>query len=698
MQTLAILAKDVGNHPALLQAGAATALADALRALGHAEDDAPVRVNLLRVLADLAKSSRADGYFRKANVADVLATTLKNHPPPLHGPGWVDWGLSLFGWGGDEAKDGAAAGAAGSTEDTIVDYLTDLSGPLPAVDLGAGIAYHAVRCASNLAKNSATHEELLNAGLLPLLCDALRNANVSHFAEEDPQLAELVRCTILAVAALAKSAPGDVVARGGHKRLLHFMKEGDDPVAQMYAAGGVRNLARHGDETEANWRVHRELVVAGAVDALSAGMKKEAGAQTRTFAALAFGDLMTTGHYKADIIRRRLEPAFASFAALLREKNPGLTRTVYRTLSALFGETEASRNVGRRNVVAPPALCKLLAKESGQVVNGAAARGDVTALKALRAMCVDPVVAQGMVDKGLLEVLVRGASKGKGEYWEESVAALSILSGWEKFAPLMVSRGALRAVLARPCLEHDGRWTAAFFANMARSEEHHMEIARGGLKVLLMALGSKDESSKYEGARGLYNLSLGGISRVMMAQGGTLSPLAKTAGSTTDDTRRFAVGALAKIAEGPDHVIKLIEADVVSVMLKAANEDSKVVKDVAISMANMSCVREVHGYLARSGAAAWLVDMLSKSGGRERDATHVMHYAALGICNLSYSAGITRTVLLENGAMRILTAISASGMGLPQVVFTAKQALRNLKGNDKPNMMQVQRMDQPLPA
>lgn len=689
----------------MLQAGAATALAHALTHLDYDPRNDPVRVNLLRVLADLAKSNNAASFFENARVADALVATLKNHPPPLHGKGWLEWAASLLGWSSSDDSPTKPAdrpgdmSAAQSNEEAMVDYLAGLSTPPTHTDLGAGISYHAVRCASNLARNSLTHAHLLDAGLLPLLCDALRNADVSHFAAADHQLTELVLCTILAVAALAKSAPSDVVARGAHKRLLYFMKEEHESVAQMYAAGGIRNLARHGDRTAANWRVHRELVVNGAVDALRAGMAKEASPQTRTFSVLAFGDLMTTGHHKADIIRRWLEPAFRDFANLVNEKNAAITRTVYRTLSALFGGDGTDKRNGETLVLAPPALCALLAKESGQIINGPVARGDLPALKAVHAMCREETLAQGMVDRGLLEVLVRGASKGKGEYWEESVAALGILAGWEKLEPLMAPRGALKAILARPCLKHDGRWTAQFLANMARSGNHQVQVARGGLKVLSLSLVSKDEAARHDAARAFYNLSLGGVSRVMLAQGGILGPLVRTASSSAGDTRRFAIATLAKISEGLEHTIKLVEADTISVMLQAAKEDSRIAKDAAFCIATMSQVVEVHGSLARSGAAAWLVEMLSKNGGRGPDAAETMQYAALGVCNLAYSAGVTRNALRENGALSVLTAISASTMGAPQTAMISKQALKNLKGNEKPGMLPVQRAgNEPLPA
>lgn len=634
----------------------------------------------------------------------MLANLLKEFPPPLENTsGW--WG-SLTAWLGygatSEKKDSThrvdalhASPLPHADVSHVVDYLAnglDVQS-VPPADLAAGVSYHAVRCVANLARNSAAHPALLEAGVLPLLLAILLDARVDHVSQgADEQMAEVVRCGVLAVAALAKSAPGEVVAKGGHRRLIYFTDQAEDGVTQMYAAGGLRNLVRHPQEGE-GWNVHREVVVGGVAGALMKGMSVEANTQTKVFCVLAFSDLMTTGHHKADIIRRKLANVYKSFADLVKEKSVGVAAAVHRSLIALYGGRDED---GR--VFAPEALGKLLGEESGQLVNGQVARGDVLALKAVRTMCKDSAVAYLMVDKGLLEVLVRGVNKGKGEYWEESVAALGELSNHKQLIPLLVSRGALRAILQRPYLENDGRWAAQFFANMARGEEHHVEIAHSALSVLVRALVSKNDEAKTEGARGLYNLSLGGVSRVMIGQAGALIPLVRAAASN-GDARRFAIGALAKVSESFEHATKLVEADLLGILLSAVKEDVGLAKDVAHCIANLSQVVEVHGSLASSGAAAWLVEMMSRNGGRGENAPDVLHYASLGICNLAYSPGITRQVLRESGAVRVLTALSSSGMSSPHVVYSARQALHNLRGEDKPGMLPIEASPKPsLPA
>lgn len=678
---------------------------DALQCLAAQSDPSNIAltVNLVRILADLAKVHDVHTQFERAAVPTMLVNLLREFPPAFQqSHGW--WGTFITWLGYDTTSEKKDSAHRVDTVDTslpradtshIVDYLADgldLQAMLPS-DLAAGVSYHAVRCVANLARNSAAHHDLLEAGLLPILLAFLRGARVDHVRQNvDEQVAEVVRCGILAVAALAKSASEEVVRNGGHRRLIYFTEQGEDGVAQMYAAGGLRNLARH-SHGGGGWNMHRELVVGGVAEALAKGMSPEANAQTKVFCVLAFSDLMTTGHHKADIIRKRLKKAYEPFAGLVKEKNAAVAAAMHRSLMALYGEREV---VG--HIVAPEALGKLLGEESGQLVNGAVARGDVLALKAVRAMCRDGAVVQLMVDKGLLEVLVRGVNKGKGEYWEESVAALGELSNQRQLLPLIVSRGALRAVLKRPCLEHDGRWAAKFFANMARSEDHHVEIAHGALNILLRALVSKNGETRMEGARGLYNLSLGGVSRIMIGQAGALIPLVKAA-SLSGDTRRFAIGALAKISESYEHSTKLVEADLLGVLLSAVKEDVGLAKDVAHCIANLTQVVEVHGSLASSGAAAWLAEMTSRNGGRGGNAPDVLHYASLGICNLAYSPGITRQVLKESGVMPVLTALSSSGMSSPHVIYSARQALHNLRGEEKAGMLPVEASPKPsLPA
>ena len=701
IHTLSIVLGDPKSHQDLLNAGVVQSLTNALNVIRTSSDDnRSLVVNLFRVFADLSKNELSHPQFDnsqflslfKQYLSDAIYATI---------PGWGEWLGSLFSWSSSKTKIEKKE-ESNTVEQNADDFLLkpiELSTTPQDVNLDEGIAYHAMRCASNLSKNSALHKSLIQSDLLDPLCFALSRSKVDDLIVDNPmeeQMVDMLRCNITAVSAIAKTAPADVIARGGHKQLISFTEQSIDKVAQMYAAGGIRNLARHSVEEEKHrWRAHRELVVNGAAQALSKAMSRDSNPQTKSFAMLAFADLMSTQHPKADIIQKRLADAYDNFASLLKDKNPRVEASTFRALIVMCENT--TDNAQGREI--PEQLARKVAEESGQLVNGAVARGNVAALKAVRTMCHNNILSHGMVDKGLIEVLLKGSKQGKGEYWEQSIATLSVLSSQSDFVPLLVSRKVLRAVAQRPCLENDARWTASFFANIARNEDYQVDVAHGGLKTLIIAASSRNNEAMEEGIRGLYNLSLGGISKVMVCQSGALHPLIKAAGGESKKARRLAVGTIAEISEFVEQAKRFVEADVLQVLLKAERNDPSVAKFVAKCIGQLSQVAEVHGSLAKSGAAEWCMDKVMKNGGRGPDAADVMHYASFAVCNISSSPGITREVLRANGAVSVLTALTSSVMHAPVVVFCAKQALKNLKGIDKPVTIPVDPSGaHPLPA
>lgn len=320
-------------------------------------------------------------------------------------------------------------------------------------------------------------------------------------------------------------------------------------------------------------------------------------------------------------------------------------------------------------------------------------------MRAMRAMCEDGRVGPKLMDLGVVEVLVRVAGKGKGDIWGEAVRALGGLAEYEGCRRIIAERGGLKCVLGRGFLEDGGRWTARFLGNMSRNGEWQVEIGHSGLNLLLMSVSGKNEHARREGARTLYNLSLGGVSRVMIGQGGALLPLVTLIGQTNGDTRRYAVGAVARISDGFEYATKLIEADVVALMLKAVKEDETLRKDTILCLSHLSQVIEVHGSLAASGAVKWLVDIVAMNGGRSEDAAEIMHYGIIAICNVAYSEGVTRNILRQSGAIPVLTAVANSGMCTQLVAYSAKQALLNLRAIEKPAMLPIEPTGTPtIPA
>ncbi|CAN8062195.1 unnamed protein product [Agarophyton chilense] len=680
IHTLALLVNDIHNHSQLLKANVVSALRDALFVC-EKEHQLPLRLNIVRLLADLSKQHESHEFFVKANIVSILDRIVAESAAGMR-EGWLDWIYRSFSFGSSkEAATQPKQVGEKSTPfddqstpgDAVIDYLNiDLQTPSKPLDMQNGLAYNVTRCVANLARDTETHGSLLETSLLRNLCDMLRQLT-PKVLEKDELQSETARHIILAVSALSKSAAQPVVQSNAHKALISFA-QCNDAIAQSYSCGGIRNLARHShaEKDEDIAKVHRELVVANVADALGHGMKA-ASAQTRVFSVLAFGDLMNTPHKKADLIRRRLEPAYEAFSQLLADKNQAILRAVSRVIITIFGED------GSKSVV-PEKLAKLVAQQCGQLVNGGVARGDRAALGAVSAMCNDEIVAKEMVGKGVLEVLVLGVKKGNTDFLQQCTKALSSLSAWSDLSQLIVSRGALSAVMRRPSLEQDARHVATFFANLARNADLQVEIAHGGIKTLLIALSSKDGDARKEAARALYNLSLGGVTKVMVAQSGALLPLVRVVSTSTGDARRYAVSVLTDISSAPARATAFAEANVIGSLLKAAADDHTLSCDVARCISQLSQVAEVHGLMVKSGAIPWLVKMISRNGGRGERAGDTLLYCMIAVNNIAFSPGITREALRESGAVPLLKSLSSSGMSSPMVLMGAKQALKNIRG------------------
>lgn len=698
IHALALLVNDIHNHSELLEANAVSALRDALQVCEE-KQQLPLRLNVVRLLADLSKQHQSHVFFARADVIPVLDRIVAESAAAMK-EGWIDWLYRQFSFGPaeqkeiekDEPKPAESPFLAISPPgDAVVDYLSkDIQQSSTPLDLQNGLSYHITRCVANLARDTETHQSILETSMLQNLCDML-NRFSPETLNNDELVSETLRHTILAVSALCKSAAEPVIYSRTHRTLIAFA-QCDDTIAQTYSCGGIRNLTRHehAQTNEDVARIHRELVVSKVVDALKSGMAAASG-QTKVFALLAFGDLMTTPHFKADLIRKRLEPAYQVFAGMLKDKNPAISRAVSRVLVSIFGDESNSSK-------APLGLAKLVAENSGQLVNGGVARGDMSALAAVRAMCNDKFVAKEMVDKGLLEVLILGVKKGNSEFLQQCTAALSSLSNWTELSNLIASRGALKAVLLRPSMEDGARYAAAFLANLAREPDMQVEVAHGGLHILLTALASKDENARREGVRGLYNLSLGGVTKVMVTQSNAMVPLIKEISRSSGETRRYAVDTLADMTSSLERATKFIEADVLGVLLKAVKDDETLSCSVARCISQLSQVAEVHGLLAKSGAVEWLLDMISRNGGRGERAGDVLLYSMIAVSNIAYSPGITRSALREHGAVALLKSLSSSGMSSPMVLMGAKQALKNIKG-DSPALLPAENISPaPKPA
>lgn len=687
-EALVALAADSDNHPALLSSGALPALCVALeRALSDTSDAAaPLAANTLRALADLARTTpEAPGFSR---LPPLLAAALAKYPVANPEPlPWGEWIYSLVGLrkSADPSSVSSAPAHDGELAPLQLDALTTPSktkSHIVTVDLRPGIAYHAVRCLSNMARNSSTHQLLLDAGALEVAASVLRNCTVRQLelaVEGNSQLLETIRCAVLCMSALAKSAAHQVVTSKAHLRLIEMTASRADPVAQAYAAAGLRNLARHPTTESADmWQVHRDIVVSGAPQALASALSSTENPQAQVFAVLAFGDLLQSGHHKAHLIRKRLAVAFDAFSKLITAANASVSRAALRVLHTAYSGAQPTTELG---TALTPAL--------GQLVQGPLKRGDVNAMRAVASMSNDETLATALADVGLIEVLRTAAERGRGPYFEEAARALASLAWHTSVVQLVAQRGALAAALKRPSVEDGGLHTVSLVANAARDEELRARVAHSGLALVLHAAHSGSADAKREAARALHNLTLGGVSRVMVTQSAALAPLVRLASSEDKMTRLCAVGALAGITETFEYATKVIEADSVRVLVDAARADNEAKRDVARALAHLASNEATHGTLAASDAVPWLVDIVVRGGGRGAYAADTMYFATIAVCNLSYSPGITRRRLRECGVVATLAALASAGMGAPDVAHAARQALANIRAEATPSMIAV---------
>jgi hypothetical protein len=701
IEALVAVANSAENHDALVQAGAVSALVNAYR---PGETASASNVSVLRALADLARKETTHEAFSDAQVSELLATVFRDCGLGENSGGimssLMEWLGSLFGGQFDASSGKQHQSSSNDTKSEASQQLSsndrlgqgiqpisiiEMDAHLGSVNIVDGLVYHATRCAANLSRNSLCHTWLMAAGVLDPMINILTAAPLRNLSSAssladlvgDEQKADTIRFATLAVAALSKTAASEVALRQGHRPLIELLGQTSDTIAQMYAAGGIRNLARHADDNPAGtWKVHREIVVDGVARALSRGLEA-ASPQTQVFSVLAVGDVLATGHQKADIICKRMRSTFEPFAALLKSGNAAVRRAVYRSLDVVYsGAGDQSgmhlSDAGKQKL---QLLSKSLAVHVFMIVDVLGKTGDPAAMNALASLCLDDELVSVLEEKGVIPVAV-GAMAASGDYGDNAVVALARLSNRQQFVPQIASTGCVKACTTRSKPTDDCRWEAALLANIARDERYRPEVGFAGLKSLMRATMSTKEETHREGARGFFNLTIGGVSRVLSAQGGALPHLIRVADSTSDvAARRYAIGAIAAISEVHEFGAKVVQLGSIKTMLRAAKADPTLSRDVARCFAQLSNHVESHLALATEGAVDWLVCTASRGDA----AVDTLYHSASALLNISSSSGAPHDALRRAGGPAALTGL-ASGFYAPHVVQCARLALANFRG------------------
>lgn len=706
VETLVSVSCDADNHDALVRAGAIPAL---LAAYNSTRVEDPFNVNVLRALADLAKKSSSHDRFLECDVAPFLASVLNqcDIAEPSKFNSWLSW---IGNWFGYRSNPNSASAISNNRSGTSSSSLTTNDVPgnelsavepllsmssgnstiaLTPADLRDGVIYHATRCVANLARNSSTHGTLIAGGLLNPMIALLKKApldrltSADSFADivGDEQNVDTLRFATLSVAALSKSESASVLEKRGHEPLIALMEQTKDSILQTYAAGGIRNLCRHSErEPEKLWHAHRELVVAGLASALRSALSTDSNPQVQVFAAIAFGDVLSTGHPKAHVISKRMIPAVEPFTRLLVSGNKNVARACQRASELIFSRAADANGMvlTAENEKKLSELSRSLAQQMGPFIPSVASSMEPIAISALKAFCLDQTVSDALVEKGAVSVLIDAISL-KDERGNNAVAAIARLSARSRNLSDIEQRGGLKAVLKRSASAGDGRWEATALANFARVDRNRPDIAHGGLPMLLRAASSQDVDARTESARALFNLCIVGVSRVLCAQGGSLVPLMKIAELSTGFGRRCAVGAIAAISELHTFGANIVELDGIKILLSAVKSEPALERDVARCFAQLSNHVGAHEALVKEGAAAWLVRTISRGDA----APDTLHHAVAALSNIAYTSEVSHKPLRNAGALTALTGLSA-GIYPPQVVHYARTALSNLRGDAAP--------------
>lgn len=671
---LFVLTGDVNKHKDVIDSGVIPALCEALeRALepgkGKVDTDKGTREALLSrslsVFAELARTAPSHGGF--AYAAPLVVKALKQHPVRIPTESWTEW----------------ATAKLGLTSDKPDDSVLDISNGQVEVDIGAGIATAALRCLANLASEATAHETLLNSGALEATCVVLRNAPRRALERavqtHDAKLVEALRFATCTVAGLAKNAASRVVLNGGHKRLIEYCISDADSTTRTYAIAGLRNLSRHPPHSEKErWRVHREVVVAGAPEAIAAALGAATDNVTKQFGTLTLLDLSSSGHHKVHLIHRHLKPAYEALALLLTHPIETVANNASKFVTTTFEHGNES-----------PELADSLASHCAAWVQGPVARGDSRSMQAMAYAASHPQVADALITGGAPHVLLTAVQKGRGNYLDFALQACANLAAHATSCAALSEAGVIAGALKRAPISDSAtpHW-AALAANAARDPELRVAVAHAALLTLVRTVrgtGNASREASREACRALHNLTVSpGPARVMVVQAGAAVPLVAVLSGDDPVARSMAAAALGGAAEALEYVPQLVSAGAAPALIAAARgtagqaDNPDVTRAAARAIACMATNEAAHPALDRP-VIEWIAHVMRSSGGRNPEAHY---YATTAACNIAYSPS-GRELLRAAGIVPLLNQSAASTFGLPEVLHAARQALANINASDE---------------
>ena len=728
------LLNDADNHAALLRAGVGEAL---LRALQEDQAQAPRRLKTVRALADIAKQRSAHDTLLQLDVVPTILRVLERygHVAPCCGGRRRGW---LFGYGGeikplDPSK----------TDLVLVEQCLRLLSSLALNEQfwptfagsQVGVAARTLQCAyRSFCRDGAEHSSSTSSS----------------------SMREVQRYTVLCMAGLTR-APDFASKQHNFVDALLQAAASSDPVVRKYASGGLRNAARHATlqrrltdeealerlrdlirlgtdaqvqtfailaihemaaqraptstgtpgkpllDKRAAMRLEQRGVLEAMVDvlresgtgAVDAGGARDAPAAEvpQRSACRAIASLCTVpgavGEYLckmlifhgADQEILRVAESFEGADRLRRPGVPSMAAAALDAYAALAGVAGARVRLIARDasfIVRKLSECSLVASAAAAAATATEAVGLPTStcrslLALIGRLSEDADALYMLGNQGLCGALYALLQSGAALVPMETEIVLHTVANLSRMdsakLDLLGSRGALRLLLRLP----------RTWAQPGASAADNLFLSNVVLRREL--------------ARAVFNVSLGGLARVMASQADGVEAAVVLATDVDAAVRRYALRALSLFAEQLENTARIAKAGGVAVLATALAQrraDPEAARAALLAAAELTNNFELHDPLIASGAGTWFAQYATQTSDIESQ-----QYALAALCNLSTTPN-GRAALRAQGVQRTLSGLAMSAMAPPELAMLANMVVANIVREEQ-NVMQAVPFTLPVP-
>ncbi|KAK4534551.1 hypothetical protein CDCA_CDCA02G0576 [Cyanidium caldarium] len=731
------LLNDADNHAALLRAGVGQAL---LRALEEEPAEAPRRLKTVRALADIVKQRSAHDTLLQLDVVPIILRVLERygHVAPCCGGRRRSW---LFGYGGEMKPVDP-----GKTDLALVEQCLRLLSSLALNEQWwptfagsqVGVTARTLQCAyRSFCRDGAEH-----------------SSGTSSSSPSSSLMREVQRYTVLCMAGLTR-APDFASKQHNFVDALLQAAASSDPVVRKYASGGLRNAARHVSlqrrltDEEALQRL-RDLIRLGTdaqVQTFAILAIHEMATQRASTSTGAPGRPLLD---KRAAMRLEQRGVLEAMVDVLRESGTGAVDAggPRDALAAEVPQRSACRAIASLCTL-PGAvgeyLCKMLIFHGAdqEILRVAESFEGADRLRrpgvpSMAAAALDAYAALAGAAGARVRLIARDASFIVRKLSECSLATAAATATATEAVGLPTSTcRSLLALIGRLSEDADALYMlgnqglcGALYAllqsgaalvpmeteivlhtvaNLSRMDSAKLDLlgSRGALRLLLRlprtwAQPGADTADnlflsnvvlRRELARAVFNVSLGGLARVMASQADGVEAAVVLAADVDAAVRRYALRALSLFAEQLENTARIAKAGGVAVLATALAQrrtDPEAARAALLAAAELTNNFELHDPLIASGAGTWFAQYATQTSDIESQ-----QYALAALCNLSTTPN-GRAALRAQGVQRTLSGLAMSAMAPPELAMLANMVVANIVREEQ-NVMQAVPFTLPVP-